>query len=272
MTVTSKIAVIGFLGWIVMSSACAEKKSVAPATGPAAGAGTDSDSESPGGFNLCDNGLKAVTVAGFESYVAALCDGEKSKISALRVAGVVYKGGEPKIYKDDPKKNSTETSLRIYTSALVDASVNDYWSLMQLQLKKAAAYRDNYEYDTSASLSEIKVDSSKVSYRYVNDAGNGGRVDYAATTKFVVLKEDQAYMTTTKLDKSYETMEGLTGLVIINKVSSTKTEVFTMSDQTYSHQDNQGDAVEDEAIDTAGQEQSRMYKNAKKADEAPDLL
>ena len=86
------------------------------------------------------------------------------------------------------------------------------------------------------------------------------------------MKDGQAYMSATKLDESHDTMTALTGLIIINKKSSTKTEVFTMSDQTYSHQANQGDSAENQAIQAAEAEQVRMFENAKKASLAPALL
>lgn len=289
MTISGWRLELGLAGLLALAMlGCSEKssgggKSTGGADGVAASGddGLDDDDDSgdddgepgtPITFDLCKDGLKKASLTGFDSYIETMCSGDKPKVAALRGSDVVYKGGDAKIYKDDPKKGKTETSIRIYTSTLVDAKVKDYWALMQLQLKKTEAYRTNYDYDTSASLSEIKPEASKVSFRYAYDSGNGGGADYTATTKFVVLSEGKAYMSATKLDKTYETMKALTGLIIINKVSSTKTEVFTMSDQTYSHQENQGDAAEDQAISTAEQEQVRMFKNGKKANKAPGLL
>lgn len=231
---------------------------------------SDSDGTGSGTFDLCKDGLEEVSISGFSTYIKQLCS--DGKLVALREDDKVYTGGDAKIFKDNVEKGDTETSIRFYTSSLVDAAVEDYWALMQLQLKKPEAYRKNFDSDESADLTEVEPDGESVQYRYSYDSGNGGGVNYVATTKFHVLKKGQAYMTSTTHDKMYETMKDIKALIIINKKSSSKTEVFTMSDQNYEHAENQADATETEAITKAEEEQKRMYKNAKDAENAPDLL
>lgn len=255
---------------------CSEKKaseSTGKPTNPSDGTtdeGDDDGTTDSGSFDLCEDGLEVVDVSGFSSYVKQLCtDG---KLKSLRAESAVYTGGDAKIFKDKVEKGDEETSIRLYTSSLVNAAVEDYWALMQLQLKKPDAYKENFDYDASASLSEVEPSGDTVKYRYAYDSNNGGGVDYDATTKFHVLEEGQAYMSSTTHDKMHETLKSIKALIIINKKSATKTEVFTMSDQTYEHDANQADATEEEAIAKAEEEQARMFKNAKDASQAPDLL
>ena len=119
---------------------CSEKKSVGRAGGvgspkPGSDDTSDGTDDAAGGtFDLCNDGLEKASLSGFETYISGLC-GDTPKLTELRTLSAIYTGGsEAKIFEDNIKKGATETSIRLYTSTVVEAKVADYWDLMQLQL------------------------------------------------------------------------------------------------------------------------------------------
>lgn len=222
-------------------------------------------------FNLCKDGLAvSAKLSGFATLVNDLC-GADSKLVTLRKAENVYTGGAPNVSKT-LNPGGTESQMRLYTSAIYSTSAEDYWALIKLQFTKPGVYKTVYDYDHDASMSEVVPSGSSVTYRYQNDSGEGGAVDYNAKTDFIVLKAGQAYVAATKETKMNEMMKSLTGLIVINRKSNGKVEVFTVSDQTYQHADGEATAVTNRALTALGNEQKRAFNNAGKASQAKGLL
>lgn len=300
--VTHGLVALLALGLVPYMTGCQEKKSESPASsgGKKDSGGTDKDDdeddddgdeggtdkteggktdegETEGGttdggettFDLCKDGLKK-KVTDFDAFVQDLCDG--GKLKTLRGADNVFDGTTPKILKDKEQKGDTESSMRLYTSGLYDCKTSDYWSLIKVQFGHPDKYKTVYEYDADADMNNVQASDTQSSYEYSNDSGEGGRVAYKATTKFIVLKEGVAYVAATTETAKVETMKSLKGLIIVNKKSDGKTEVFTMSDQVYEHDSGQADTITSRAITSLQNEQKRAFNNAKKANQAAGLL
>lgn len=264
---------------------CDEKKAVSPAPATSSGTSTAGD-ESEGGeegegegegtdsdvtdFDLCTDGIKASSkLATWKTLVSELCtDG---KIKELRKSANVFKGGTP-IISNESEIEALETNMKLYSSAQYSAAIEDYWSLTKLQFVDPAKYKDNFEADEDVTVKDVNASATSSTYNYINDGGEGGVVNYIAKTTFVTLKKGQAYIAATEHIEKKETMKALKGLIIVNKLSSSKVEVFTISDQSYEHADGQGEATESRALTSLRNEQTRAFKNSKTAAEATKLL
>jgi hypothetical protein len=224
-------------------------------------------------WDLCENGLTTNQIpSDYAALVSDLCDPQQGTLPSLRDPANIYTGGDTKIVKDTPKDSGTTVSLRIRTSTIVSATPSDYFDLVKLQLNNSTAYSQHYQTDSLVSLSNIQVGQNQTSFEYKRDDGNNGIVDYDATSAFITLRSGKAYVSATKLTQSIELMTALTGLIIINQNSAGKTEVFTISDQTYTPPPNQDQAIQSSAFQAAAAEQQRMYQNAQTANLAKNYL
>lgn len=251
---------------------CSESEQTGGSDGTGESSGSTTGGSSSTTFDLCKDGLKASTkLQDFQTYVTELC-GTDNKLQALRKSDNIYTGGDAKILQNTTS-SSTDTSMRLYTSALYDAKPEDYWALLRLQFTKPQVYKTVYAYDQDAELHVNQASSDQVTFEYVNTDANDPNlgVDYDAKTIFVTLKANQAYVTATVETQMKQTMKALKGLIIVNKKSNGKLEVITMSDQTYETND-QAEAVKTRAISALKAEQKRAFENSKKADKAKTLL
>lgn len=271
-----------------MLANCEEKKAATPApaksdtgTGTATAGDEDdgndtaeAEAEGTGGddtdFDLCTDGITASTkLTTWKSLVKVLCD--DGKIKELRKSANVFKGGTP-IISNESEIESLETNMKLYSSAQYTAAVGDYWSLTKLQFVDPAKYKENFEADEDVTVKDVNASATSSTYNYINDGGEGGVVNYVAKTTFITLKKGQAYIAATEHIEKKETMKALKGLIVVNKISATKVEVFTISDQSYEHADGQGEATESRALTSLKNEQTRAFKNSKTADKATELL
>lgn len=267
-------------------SSCSEKKAETPSssatnpTGSGSGtatAGDDDDDDDNGGtsggestYDLCADGLeKSSKLDKWSKLVKELCS--SGKLKELRKTANVYSGGDTTVMHEEDIA-STTTEMQIYSSGLYNATASDYWDLVRLQTTDPGAYKDHYQTDSDVEMKDVNASSSSSTYNYINNSGEGGEVNYVGKTSFITLEKDQAYVAATELVESKETMKDLKGLIIVNKKSSSKVEVFTISYQTYEHEDGQGKQLRDRAITSCESEQKRAYQNAKTADKAKDYL
>lgn len=279
------VCVPALLGMLFLAGCDEKKASTAsttpkPVKGDGEGEGEEGGEGDDGGktlgqggggeFDLCKDGLLESSKLGtWSKLVDELC--EDGRLVELRKSENVFKGDSPKII-DESEVGGEETTMNLYSSAQYGAPVDDYWSLVKLQFVDPTKYKENFEYDADVTVKDVNASSSSSTYDYTNDGGEGGVVRYVAKTTFVTLKKGQAYVAATELQESKETMTALKGLIIVNKISSSKVEAFTISYQTYSHQDGQGDATKTRAIKSLENEQKRAFSNAKKAKTATELL
>ncbi len=224
-----------------------------------------------GTFDLCNDGLKKSTkLSSWSSLVDELCD--DGKLKDLRKTANVYKGGDP-IVSNKSDKESEETNIVLYSSSQYSAAVDDYWSLVRLQTTDPAEFRTlKFLFDENVDMQDVTATSTSSSYKYSNDPQDGSRVEYKAKTTYLTLVKGQAYVAATSLVEKIETMKALKGLIIVNKLSSSKVEVFTISDQTYEHKDGESNTVETRVLTSLKKEQKNAYENAKDAKKATEAL
>lgn len=290
LTTSSLIICLPALLGLLFFAGCDEKKAAQTSTTPKPGKDAGDEGEGDEGkdegkdegddvgettsgtaeFDLCKDGLSSSSKLGtWSKLVDELCD--DGRLDDLRKTSNVFKGDTPKII-DESEVGGTETVMNLYSSAQYNAAVDDYWALVRLQFVDPKKYKENFEFDEDVTVTDVNANSTSSTYDYTNDGGEGGVVRYVAKTTFVTLKKGQAYVAATELQESKETMTALKGLIIVNKLSSSKVEAFTISNQTYSHQDGQGDATKTRAINSLKNEQKRAFSNAKKAKTATELL
>lgn len=280
------IATAAILASLLLFTSCEEKKSE-PLTKPiknppgsdesdGSDEGDEGDEGGEGdegaGFNLCSDGLKKSTkLDSWSSLVEELCD--DGKLKELRKSTNVYKGGDP-IVSHESTGESEETNILLNSSSQYSSKVDDYWSLVRLQTTDPGKFRDlDFLYDENVDMKEVDASKTSSSYHYTNhDAEGGGHVEYKAKTSYITLKKGVAYVAATELTKKIETMKALKGLIIVNKLNDDKVEVFTISDQTYEHDDGQSGTVENKVLTSLKKEQKNSFENAKNSKKATTAL
>jgi hypothetical protein len=236
-------------------------------------------------YDVCKDGLeKADLGSSLSSLVSTLC--EDGKLTEMRKAENVYKGGsETKVKKEYKKQESETTSLKVYTSALIDTKPEYYYKFVRLQFSKPQKIRgddedceeaDPFVCDPGITVSNTAAESGSnvITYSYENVGdGEGGRIFYSAKSTFKTLKSGTAYVISTIMtdDEEPETITKLLGLIIIVK-KGTKTEVITISDQSYTHSAEEKSAFNSKLSNGLDAEQIRSFKNGTKAQEAVDML
>lgn len=245
-----------------------------PSTSPKTGTGTETKSGKNGSntqFDLCADGLTAnEDLKLFQSYINSLCS--KNQLETLRSDENIFKGTDNKIIEKSKVLGNVESSLLLMTSAVYKVAIEDYWSLLRLQFLKPKVFSENFERDPDTTVSDVKPESERVTFRYENSSGEGGKVDYYALTDLLEIGADQAYTTATRLTESKETLKDVKGLIIVNKIDDEQIEVFTTSYQVFSHAAGQGEDYYNRAIRSFKNEQKRAWNNAKKASKAKDFL
>jgi hypothetical protein len=283
---------IVFVAGVLVFSACSEKKVETPkgaktAAAPACEEGSTYSAETkacvpdgvvgddpadPTAFNICkamfaDATLKAEP---FKAFTDKFCLVDTDYIKTMREPDRVFTGeGDPKVtMHPEPKETKPgETEMTLYTSLQVDLSPKGYYDLMHLQMFEPAKF-DSEGYKSNESLVEYKIltppkTQTEISYSYEHEGATGAPVKYEATTKFITLKADTAYVITSALSKSISTLLDLKGIIIINKRGD-KTEVISGSYQVYENNAQHTQTV-DKARSSCGQEMKDSVANAKKA-------
>lgn len=232
------------------------------------------DPNAPAGeFDLCGDGLVITErLKPFAFYVNSLCG--KSQLATLRSPDNIYGGGDNKIIENSKALGDRSSSFTLMTSAVYQTTVENYWALLRLQFLKPKIYGENFEHDADAKVTEVEPssDDESVTFRYQNSTGEGGLVDYYAKTELIELEGGQAYVTATKLTQTKETITDLKGLIIVNRIDDASIEVFSTSFQEYGHQAGQGETFYSRATTAVKAEQKRVWKNARDAEKAKDLL
>ncbi len=276
------IASSSIIASLLLFSSCAEKKSEPIKTKESTngsrtgqdegqGEGQGEGQDEPDSFDLCKDGLKKSTkLESWTPLVKVLC--EDGKLKELRKTANVYKGGDP-IIDNKSKKESKETNIILYSSSQYSAAVDDYWALVRLQTTDPGEFRTlKFLHDENVEMKDVSAALTSSSYHYSNDPQDGSRVDYKAKTTYVTLLKGQAYVAATALVEKLETMKALKGLIIVNKLSGSKVEVFTISDQTYEHKDGESNTVETRVLTSMKKEQKNAFGNAKDAKKATEAL
>jgi hypothetical protein len=226
-----------------------------------------------GSFDLCKDGLESGKISGFDDFVSEICGSANMLQAYLTVAANVYKGtGDPPLYKHDTPGSGT-LEVHLLSSSLVNATASDYFNLVKLQVSNPQAYKNaGYKYDTATTLANVVPSASQSSFHMEYDNGSGGVVKYDAVSHFIPLANGQAYVSATQGTQYEEMVTGFKGMIIVNQLSGNTSEVFTISDQSYSVQDAQIATTESHAIQGAKDEMNRMYLNAMSASKAGGLL
>jgi hypothetical protein len=231
----------------------------------------NSGGNSSGGFDFCTTLQKQDMDTSVLSLAKELCS---TGLATLREPGNIYKGeSDAKILKSSAKELSGDQSqIKFYSASASPATVENYFAMLRLQMRDPDKFKSaGFEVDAAVKYEIKENDAKEVSYVYENSAEDD-RVKYAASTKFITLKEGEAYATATVLNDDTVkplVLLKLAGLVVLLKNKDGGTEVLTVSDQTY---DNSGDhaATTSRATKRLGEEQKRSYKNSKSADKAAD--
>ena len=238
--------------------------------------GTASDDLSDGTkeFSICNDGLGAHgSLKDFGIQVAILCD--DGKLEAVLDQANVYTGGDRKLYETDKKIGDLQTTFKIYSGGAYESDPEDYWNLLKLQFIKPKVFRDNYLDDPNARMDLVVPGGESVTYRYFNNSGEGGVIEYDGKTDFVTLSQGKAWVAVTqKVGPTRETMESLKSLQVVFASASYpgKTAVVSISDQTYKHASGQGQSYYDRAMNNLTTEQKNGFTNAKTSKMAKQLL
>ncbi len=204
-------------------------------------------SEGDAGFNLCaglKKGVAGDTATALKSQLAEYCDDES--ISTLRSKDYVYAGtGTVSLAVEDPVTNGDTTKLKIFTSMLIPTNPTSYFNMMKLSLTEPSKFRDKeFKYDDAISINVSGKSDVKSTFTFTRDAQNSDEVSvaYEAKAYFITLKEDSAYAIATVSTKGIKTVKSLKVLALILKKGS-KTEVFSISEQTFENQGKADSAV-----------------------------
>jgi hypothetical protein len=227
-----------------------------------------------GEFDLCSSGLKVNDrlKTSFSAQINALCN--PAQLQALRKTENIYVGKDNKILEISKKLEDKSSTLTLMTSAVYTTNIEDYWAMLRLQFLKPRVFSENFERDPNTTVSQVSPapNNSNVSFRYENSSGEGGKVDYVAKSELIQLSQGIAYVVATKLTESKETLTDLKGLIVVHKIDDNSIEVFSTSNQQYSHASGQGETYYNRALSSMRAEQKRTWNNAKKADTARNLL
>lgn len=225
-------------------------------------------------FNICTDGLKKhAALKDYGAQVSILCD--DGKLEAVLDKANVFTGGERKLFEMGKKIGDLQTSFKIYSGGAYDSLPEDYWNLLRLQFIKPKVFRDNYLDDPNAKMDLVVPSGDFVTYRYFNNSGEGGVIEYDAKTVFVTLKSGKAWVAVTQKVGPYrETMESLQSLQIVFESDGNpgKTSLVSISDQIYKHASGQGQSYYDRAMNNLTTEQKNGFINAKTSQKAKGLL
>jgi len=241
---------------------------------PVSAAPTTLAGEQPGpqGADALCAGLQnaGLATARLQTFVNELC--QSGKLTQLRRPENVYRGLDntpPNIDIQAQQGINNRTNMVVYTSMMVPADPQSYFNMLRLKVTRPTDFRNTFQHiDPNISYEVLQNSGAQVSYRYKYDSDVF--VDYEANATFKVVQQGQLYIVKTRSFKGHETLEDLTGMIIINgrdeggkKVS----EVFSLSDQRF---DNRGDHEQSisQARNRFSNEVNLDYKNSLQAQSA----
>jgi hypothetical protein len=229
---------------------------------------------STGEFDICKNALKSdPALSGFRAQVGILCD--EGKLNFVISPTSIYIGTDRKLYELGKRIGDTETTFKIYSGGAYDSKPEDYWNLLKLQFVKPKVFKENYLADPNAKMDQVIPTDGEVTYRYSNNSGEGGAIEYDAKTVFITLKPGKAWVAVTqKIGPTRETMESLQSLQIVfdSDKYPGKTLLVSISDQIYKHASGQGQSYYDRAMNNLTTEQKNGFTNATTSSKAKGLL
>lgn len=220
-------------------------------------------------YKFCDDLKGKLSDAGAKKFADEIC-GDLAGYRAMAFKGT----GDTKV-KTTSKVAGTASTYEVSSMIEVAAKASDYYDMVRLQYVKPADYKTNFEEPEKTTLDVKSADkASGASFKYENTKNAPNEIIvYEADTKFVTLKEGEAYAFETKSKSdtaNFQGMQSLVGLVVVVK-AGTNVEVFSRSTQVY----NNGDQATDHekgVKDEFAAEQKRSHKNGKVSSKAAPLL
>ncbi len=264
------LMIFGFMAGSLMS--CTEKSAQQPA--PVSGTSTDDDDgdgyssddddDDPSVFDVCSK-LEDGDLSSFEDLTKLLCGSGDHSIKSLR--SNYYSGsGTPSFELEDDENGGT--SEFVLSSAIkAPVSAEDYYDLMKLKFSDPDQFSDDgyavgegVEYNVLNTSDSVEFSYKNTKYELDSPAS---LVEYEAKSYFHRLKSAQLYVIATDMTESIDTVNQLTGLIVINALSSSKSEIISISIQEMENAGEHKTSV-DRMKDSSEDEIKIAFENAEK--------